>query len=148
MSYEDMARSHVKELTREAFGLDDVVVDEDGDLPFPCGTAMVYVSVVGDGRIMRVWSRAVSGIELTKPVLKEINEANANLLLSRVWGTGDEVWIEGCFPVEVLRPCDIGFLLAEISGTADRLGSLLAAVHGGYVARPEPVQHDQHEWED
>lgn len=47
MSLQDMARSHVKELAREAFGLDEVVVDEDGDLPFPYGTAMVYVSVVG-----------------------------------------------------------------------------------------------------
>jgi len=45
LSYEDMARSHVKELVREAFELDEVVVDSDGDLPFPCGTAMFYASL-------------------------------------------------------------------------------------------------------
>ena len=148
ISYEGMARSHVKELAREAFELDHVVVDEDGDLPFPFGTAMVYVSVVGEGRLMRVWACAVSGIELTKPVLKEINEVNAGLVLSRVWGTGDQVWIEGCFPVEVLRPCDVGVLLAEVGRTADRLGSLLAAVHGGWVACPEAADQDEHECED
>lgn len=145
LSYEDMARSHVKELAREAFELDEVVVDGDGDLPFPCGTAMVYVSVVGQGRMVRVWSRAVSGIEVKKAVLREINEVNAGLICSRVWATTAEVWVEACMPVEVLRPLDIGLLLAEVGRTADTLGSMLAAVHGGWVANPEAAEH---EWED
>jgi hypothetical protein len=32
LSYEDMARSHVKELLRTAFRWEQVVVDEDGDV--------------------------------------------------------------------------------------------------------------------
>jgi hypothetical protein len=63
-----MARSHIKELVREAFELDEVVVDADGDLPFPCGTAMFYVSVIPGGRLLRVWSAAVSGIHVNKAV--------------------------------------------------------------------------------
>ena len=38
LSYEDMARSHVQELLRTAFGFEQVLVDEDGDVPMPCGT--------------------------------------------------------------------------------------------------------------
>ena len=149
MSYTDMARSHVKELAREAFALDEVVVDGDGDLPFPYGTAMVYVSVVGEGRLVRVWSRAVSGIEVRKSVLREINEVNAALVISRVWATYDEVWIEACFPVEVLRPLDLSCLLREVGRTADSLGSMLAAVHGGRVALPEGISpRDEHECDD
>ena len=145
MAYEDMARSHVKELAREAFELEQVVEDADGDLPFPCGTAMVYVSVVGEGRIARVWSRVVAGVRISKALLCEINDVNAGLVSSRVWATHNEVWIEACLPVEVLRPCDLGFMLAEVGRTADRLGSMLAAVHGGRVAHPEAAEH---EWED
>lgn len=145
MSYEDMARSHVKELAREAFELEQVVADDDGDLPFPCGTAMVYLSVVGEGRLMRVWSRAVAGIAVNKAVLREINEVNAGLVISRVWANDSEVWIEACMPVEVLRPLDIGCLVSEVGRTSDRLGSMLAAVHGGRVACPEAAEH---EWED
>ena len=145
MSYEDMARSHVKELARQAFELDEVVVDGDGDLPFPYGTAMVYASVVGEGRVLRVWSRAVSGIEIKKSVLREINEVNAVLVISRVWATDAEVWVEACLPVEVLRPLDVGCLVSEVGRTADRLGSMLAAVHGGWVANPEAADR---EWED
>lgn len=145
MAYEDMARSHLKELAREAFDLEQVVEDADGDLPFPCGTAMVYVSVVGQGHMARVWSRVVSGVRVTKALLQELNDVNAGLVVSRVWATHCEVWIEACMPVEVLRPCDVGFLLAEVGRTSDRLGSMLAAVHGGRVANPEAAEH---EWED
>lgn len=142
-----MARSHVKELAREAFELHDVVVDEDGDLPFPCGTAMFYVSVAEGGRLVRVWSRAVSGISVRKPVLQELNEANATLRLARTYATTSSVWVEGYLPVESLTPRDLGCLCVEVGTTADRLGSMLAAVHGGHVAFPGGCDA-QHECDD
>ena len=140
MSYEDMARSHVKELVREAFELDEVVVDEDGDLPFPCGTAMFYASVVRQGRVLRVWSRAVAGIHINKAVLREINEVNRGLVFARVSATDTAVWVEGCLPVETLRVSDVGFLCSEVGRTSDRIGSMLAAVHGGLVAFPDAAE--------
>ena len=136
LSYEDMARSHVKELVRQAFELTDVVVDEDGDLPFPCGTAMFYASVESCGRLLRVWSRAVSGLQMTKPVLQEIDEANSGLTFARAFTRGSSVMVEGCLPIETLRPQDVGVLCTEVGTTADRLGSMLAAVHGGVVVFP------------
>jgi hypothetical protein len=137
LSYEDMARSHVKELARQAFELDEVVVDPDGDLPFPCGTAMFYVSVVREGRLVRAWSRAVTGIDVKKSVLREVNEANSGLVLARVYAAGSSIWVEGCLPVEPLRPDDLGRLCWEVGTTADRVGSMLSAVHGGHVVFPD-----------
>ena len=147
MSYEDMARSHVKELVREAFELAEVVVDEDGDLPFPCGTAMFYASVIRGGRVLRVWSRAVTGIKVDKAVLRELDQANAGLLFARVYSRGGAVWVEGCLPVEPLRARELGALCHEVGTTADRVGSMLAAVHGGQVAFPHGADAD-HECED
>lgn len=137
-----MARSHVKELAREAFELDDVVVDGDGDLPFPCGTAMFYASVTRKGRLLRVWSRAVAGIQVKKPVLRELNEVNRDLVFSRVYADRDEVWVEGCLPVETLRAKELAAVFVEVGTTADRLGSMLAAVHGGRVAFPDGCEAD------
>ena len=137
-----MARSHVKELVREAFELDEVAVDDDGDLPFPCGTAVFYASVVRDGRLLRVWSRAVAGVHVDKRVLREINDVNRSLVLARVYTRDSAVWVEGCLPVEVLRPRDVGALCVEVGTTADRLGSLIAAVHGGRVALPDCAEPD------
>jgi hypothetical protein len=140
-----MARSHVKELVREAFELDEVVVDGDGDLPFPCGTAMFYVSLIRRGRMVRIWSQAVAGIKVNKAVLKEINEVNRGLMLARAWADDDAVWVEGRLPVEVLRVPDVGALCMEVGTTADRVGSMLAAVHGGVVAFPDAAEHGHHE---
>jgi len=131
-----MARSHVKELAREAFELSELVVDSDDDLPFHHGSAVYYVSLVADGRLVRVWSRAVDGLAVTKPVLREVNDANAWLVLARTWVQGSAVMVEGCLPVEALRAGDLRSLCMEVGSTADRLGSMLAAVHGGQVVLP------------
>ena len=146
LPYEDMAHSHVKELVRWTYRLDEVVVDRDGDLPFPCGTAMFYLSVVRRGRLLRVWARAVEGTRINKPVLREINDVNAGLTFARVWATDDAVWVEGFLPVDLLRVRELRALCREVGHTADRLGSMLAAVHGGQVTFPEGAEHD-HEQE-
>ncbi len=143
MSYEDMARSHVREMAREAFELQEVVVDEDGDLPFPYGTAIFYASVVCSGQLVRVWSRAVGGLKITKSVLRELDAMNAGLVCARVFSRGDAVFVEGCLPVRSLTAEDLGRLCTEVGATADRLGSMLATVHGGTVAFPHaPEQPD------
>jgi len=141
-----MARSHVKQLVREAFELDEVVVDSAGDLPFACGTAWFYLSVSRRGRVLRAWSRAVVGIRVNKPVLREINEVNAGLTFARVWANDSEVWVEGCLPLETLQVRDVGAVCMEVGNTADKLGSMLAAVYGGRVAFPDAAEHGhQHE---
>jgi hypothetical protein len=143
MSYEDMARSHVKELVREAFELDEVVVDEDGDFPFPFGSAMFYASLESAGRLLKVWSCAVRGVPISKAVLREIDEVNTGLIFARVFTRGTSVMVEGCLPVESLRAHDVGFLCSEVGRTADRVGSMLAAVHGGHVTFPAEDDVDE-----
>ncbi len=132
-----MARSHVKELLRAAYRWEQVVVDEDGDVPIRCGTAMVYASVVGKGRLVRVWSRAVSGVRPTKAVLREVNDANCSTCVARVYAEHSAVWVEGQLPIEGLRPKDLKQLCREVGDLADHLGQLLAAVHGGTLAFPD-----------
>ena len=134
-----MARSHVKELLRTAFRWEQVVVDEDGDVPIRCGTAMVYASVVGKGRLVRVWSRAVAGVRPTKAVLRELNSANAHATVARVYAEHSAVWVEGHVPVEGLRVMDLKQLCREVGDLADHLGQMLSAVHGGSVTFPEAV---------
>ena len=137
MSYEGMARSYVKELVCEAFELDEVVVDSDGDLPFPCGTAMFYASLIRGGRVLRVWSRALAGAKIDKALLREVNETNVDLMFARVYVSGHCVIVEGCLPMETLRVQDVGVLCTEVGMTADRLGLMLATVHGGHISFPQ-----------
>jgi hypothetical protein len=45
--------------------------------------------------------------------------------------------------VQILRPRDVGALCMEVGTTADKLGSMLAAVYGGRIAFPEGSPVDQ-----
>ncbi len=84
---------------------------------------------------------------MNKAVLREVDEANRNLLFARVYTRGANVFVEGSLPIEALRGKDVGVLCTEVGGTADRVGSMLAAVHGGRVAFPD-AQVIDHECED
>ena len=131
VAYVDMARSHVKQLAREALGLADVVEDCDGDLPFRHGSAAVFVTVRSDGKRFKAWSRAVAGLRPTVAVLREVNDANLALETARVVVRGDCVFVEGVLPVEDATAAGFRALYDEVADAADRLGSMLVAVHGG-----------------
>ncbi len=136
MAYADLARSHVKECLREAFELPQLIVDDDGDVPFAHGTARYYATVRADGRKVKVWSHAVTGVKVSAAVLREVNAANAALETARVVAVGDRVIVEGVLPVDGLTPPDLRDLCVEVGVTADRVGQLIAAVHGGRVGLP------------
>jgi hypothetical protein len=137
MGYVDLARSHVKECLREAFELPQLVVDEDGDVPFTHGTAQYYVTVRQDGRKAKAWSTAVFGVKPVAAVLREINEVNAGLQHARVFVSRERLVVEGVLPIDGLTPDDLRELCLEVGTVADEVGQMISAVHGGVVAVPE-----------
>ena len=133
-----MARSHVKEelararrSTSPRSSWTPTAICRSPTGP-PCSTCPSLLRAAWSG----VWSRAVDGLAVTKPVLREVNDANAWLVLSRTWVQGNGVMVEGCLPVETMRSEDLRALCSEVGTTADRLGSMLSAVHGGQVTLP------------
>ena len=129
-----MAHSHVQRMLREGMELDTVEQDSDGDYPFRHGTAMYYLSVGRGGHLLKIWSHAAYGVKPTKSVLREVNSTNEMLIHCRAYMTGETLVVEAFVPIESLIP---GYLVAvchEVGCTADRVGQLLAAVHGGHVA--------------
>ncbi len=129
-----MAHSHVQRMLREGMELETVEQDRDGDYPFRHGTAMYYLSVGRGGHLLKIWSYAAYGVKPTKAVLREVNSTNEQLMHCRAYMSGESLVIEAFVPIESLVP---GYLVAvchEVGCTADRVGQLLAAVHGGHVA--------------
>jgi hypothetical protein len=137
MTYVDMARSHVKECLREGFELSRLVVDEDGDVPFTAGTAVYYVTVRTDGKKVKVWSTVVVGVKATVALLREVNAVNMSLEGSRMFVAGNRIVLEGVLPVDGLTPETLRELCLEVGNTADEVGTMISAVHGGEVSRPE-----------
>lgn len=144
MAYADLARSHVKECLREAFELETVHADDDGDFPFPFGTAVFFVSVRQDGQQVKVWSPAVTGLKPTAAVLREVNEVNTHLEQGRAYLKHGQLMIEGVLAVDSLTPDLIRELAVVIGSTADSVGQMVSAVHGGEVMLPEGEQDCDH----
>ncbi len=140
MGYEEMAHSHVQRLLREGMGLDELVQDREGDYPFRHGTAMYYLSVVHGGHMVKIWSYCVFGLKATAPVLREINAANARLVHCRMFLCGSTLEVEAFLPIELLVPGYLVAVCAEVGETADSIGQLMAAVHGGSVCFDDEVE--------
>ena len=122
----------------EAFELDEVVQDEDGDYPFGDGTTTVYVTVEPvPGLGVCVWSYAARGVKRSMSVLREINDLNAQSRLSKV------MWLHGAIRVELRLPADqvsaqsLARACGHVEGTAADIGQMFAVVHGGECALAE-----------
>jgi hypothetical protein len=129
-----MAHSHVQRMLREAMELDEVKQDDDGDYPFRHGTAMYYLSVGRGGHLVRIWSYAVHGLKHKGPVLREVNEANEQLTHARAYLRAGTLVVEAIIPIQPLVPAYLAAVCEEVGETADRVGHLMAAVHGGVGA--------------
>jgi len=135
-----MAHSHVQRLLREGMELDELEQDGDGDYAFRHGTAAYFLSVHPDGHAVRIWSHAVQGTKATAPVLREVNDANRRLVQSRAYVDGPTLVVECIVPVKPLTVAHLMGACHEVACTADRLGSLVAAVHGGQVWFDQEVE--------
>ena len=54
--------------------------------------------------MVKIWSHAVYGLKNTVAVLREVNEANEQLMHCRVYLTGGTLMVEAFLPIEPLVP--------------------------------------------
>lgn len=139
MAYFDMAHSHVQRLLREGMELAEVVQDGDGDYPFRHGTAMYYLSVGASGHMAKIWSHAVYGLKRSKAVLREINSTNERMIHGRAFLQGGHLVVEAYVPIQCLPADYLAAVCEEIGRTADGVGQLLAAVHGGTMSIADEI---------
>ena len=140
MSYLQMAHSHLQRMLREGMELEEIHQDCDGDYPFRHGTAAYYLSVTGGGHMVKIWSNVVLGLKGTVSVLREINATNEGLVHCRMFLAGTTLQIEAFLPIEPLVPGYLTAVCHELGETADNVGQLMAAVHGGCIAFDDEME--------
>jgi len=140
LSYTQMAHSHLQRMLREGMDLHEVQQDSDGDYPFRHGTAAFYLSVGRDGHMMKIWSNVVIGLKGTAPVLRAINATNERLMHCRMFLSDTTLQIEAFLPIEPLAPGYLTAVCHELGETADSVGQLMAAVHGGSIAFEDKLE--------
>ncbi|MCA1712152.1 MAG: NERD domain-containing protein [Actinobacteria bacterium] len=140
VSYTQMAHSHLQRMLREGMELDEVRQDSDGDYPFRHGTALYYLSVGRGGHMVKIWSNVVFGLKGTAGVLREINATNSRLMHCRMFLSGTTLQVEAFLPIQPLVPGYLTAVCHELGETADSVGQLMAAVHGGSIAFDDEME--------
>jgi hypothetical protein len=82
----DMLRPYVERLLAEWLQTDDLVVDDDGDVPIRFGSALYYVGLVDrDPPLVRVWSTVLRDVEKSPELLDAINDVNTRIIQCRMF---------------------------------------------------------------
>ena len=124
----DEFRTHVEQLLCEAFGLDHLEVDDDGDWPFVKEGRSVFAQVVAEPDLnVHVFSRIATGV--SGDALPEINELNLTMTWAKLVRTDDgEV-----FAAQRIHWSGVSAEVAQ--GCVFVFGSGKAAHHNGGAAR-------------
>lgn len=119
MTWEE-ARRHVLDTCKAYLQVDELVVDEDGDIPVRAGDLLYYVTVIaGDIPLVRVYSRVAQRVQAGPALYERLNALNRDAIGARVfWDKGDVVaateLVAGSLDVEELgQACRAVGILAE-----------------------------------
>ena len=132
MANAEMIRPYVEKLLKEWTGADELIVDEDGDIPFRVGSARYYVSILDrDPPLVRVWATLLRGVKKNMKLLEAINDANTRILQCRMfWNDGavmlaSEIVADDLDRDELIEACN------AIAQIADDFDDILQADFGG-----------------
>lgn len=106
-------------------GTGELVVDDDGDIPIRWGSALVYVRVLEDNPVIRIFSPIMRDVQVTDELRTAVNELNkSHLFVNAFWADG-VVLLTADVPGAPFVPHHLVNLLNTIAETADSLDDQL-----------------------
>ncbi|GLZ09052.1 hypothetical protein Acsp03_65180 [Actinomadura sp. NBRC 104412] len=124
--------AHVEKILRAYLETDELVRDEEGDVPIRRGSALYYVRV---GRHepyrVEVVSSVLSEVEESYELLRALNEINAGIYGIQAYYRKGRVIFSADLLAETLRAEELERACALISGAADKYDDELQAKFGG-----------------
>lgn len=108
--------------------------DDDGDIPVPWGSSLVFVRVEQDAPVVRLFSVVVEGVTDRRRASFEVNVLNRDLRFLKFVLLGDRVVAEQQLPAWPFVPEHLRSMLTGMSQHLDELDEDLAARIGGRCA--------------
>jgi len=81
----------VKEVMKKVLGTQEIVTDEDGDIPVHYDNVMVYLRVMKDQPLVRIFSPVIFDIGNPPDILETVNQMNSEILYAKAIWTGEAV---------------------------------------------------------
>ncbi len=127
-------REAVGDTLRSLLDTDELIVDEDGDIPIRWGSAVVYVRVLDEIPVIRCFSTVLTDVEPTAELRDAVNDFNrSHPLVKAVWTEHAVVVASELFAVPFVADTFIN-LLHLLAQTADAVDDELRARFAGRPA--------------
>lgn len=110
---------------------DALTLDEDGDVPVRSGSAVVFVRVMTEPPMVRVFAPIAAEVPHTPAVLERVNELNGHHLLVRAAYRDGAVVLDVPLIGEGLVPQQVGIALGVVAELADEIDDAFVAEFGG-----------------
>jgi hypothetical protein len=137
MAKTDVIRSHVHTLMESYLGTDELIVDDDGQVPVRWGTAVYRVRVGSDANPhVEVYAVAVEDVDADPGLFEALNTINRRLSHARAFWVDRCVVVAGQLLGSSLTLESLGCTCDEVAAVADSEGVDLAGTFGGHVAVP------------
>lgn len=118
-------------------GTGELVVDEDGDIPIRWGSAVVYVRVLQENPVIRIFSPLVRNVQVTDELRDAVNELNKDHLFINAFYADGVVMLTADVPGAPFVPHHLVNLLNTVAETADSLDDQLHSRFSGSGGSPD-----------
>jgi hypothetical protein len=134
----DMMRPYVEKTMKEVLGLDNLIVDSDGDIPVRWGSAQFYVRVLdGDTPLVRIFTPVVRNVKKTCKLLEMVNDMNCKNVMITVQWIDDQVLATTELRAESMDKDSLEFACNNMGAMADTWDDQVKAAFGGDTFYPD-----------
>lgn len=147
---------HPQELSREGmltfaklvvarmYGVDEesLLVDKDGDLFIPAGSAGVFLRVNEDPDEFRIFSPLVSNVKESPTLFNLINDINARLRFGHLYYSNETIVLDHGLIGRTIDPLQLAIIIDILTDTADFYDHRLQEKLGGDLFFREPDEDE------
>jgi hypothetical protein len=132
MAKAEILRPYVEKLLKELVGTEELIVDQDGDVPIRWGSAMMYVRMLDRPvPLVRVFSPIVRKVKKSAKLLEYINDLNCQIDLACVQLLDGDVVATADLVAESLDKFELDQVCQQIGWLADTYDNQLHDQFGG-----------------
>jgi len=126
------------EAAAELYGVspDKIFIDEDGDVIVPCGSTLVFITVIENTEI-RVFSVLVREPNACPEMYEVLNEINGNLKIGRIFYSSGVIVLEHNLRAQATNKAELIFAIDIVGDLADNFDHKLQERFGGTLYKRE-----------
>lgn len=145
MARADVLRPYVEKTLKELLQTDNLIIDDDGDVPIRTGSSMYYVRLLDrEIPLVRVFATLVTGVKKNAKLLGALNDINNDIAMARVFWCEDDVIVSSEMVAETLDKIELDQACRNISWIADTYDTKLHEEFGGKMSfADEATGNDQ-----